>query len=891
MEFAENWDSEAGVSRNDDIEAEEKDGLPTRLIPGYPTFDDYLQDAFDAMRAGIKAANNLPVGDNFNYYACFPSFNDAKRKDTERILATMQSVIKIAGGSTNIQTRDMDEKFDLLLETNDQLLDQANILMDEESGILRNPQVELVVSQIPKPVVNGTWNIRTNHLDQVSASSEKVRLLGGKNVQRPQLMFKDKIDNSPKPWMPRIKEKPNSLKPLALYVEEGEHGEVFNHPYEFELDKFETPECQLTKTIPVKYKSLDDTDVIFIDKPADIKILLEDLRTHKEIAVDLEHHSYRTFQGITCLMQISTTTTDYLIDTLTLRSELHQLNEIFTKPSILKVFHGADMDIFWLQRDLSLYVVNMFDTHQAAKQLNLPYLNLAYLLNKYCGIDPNKQFQLADWRIRPLPLELMKYAREDTHYLLYIKDMLKNELIDVANGKNNILKAVYDQSTEICKRTYAKPIWTEESCINLYRKSQKSFNNKQMYALIELHRWRDLTAREEDDSIGYVLPNHMLLNIAETLPREMQGILACCNPIPPLVRQNLLKMHKIVLKAREQPLVQSILEQDIRQRPTQQNHATDTGASLYVPHDVPSGTEARADLPCLLDKTAVSGSLPEASMCRMVKPTVTIFDTPVTSEDEFQDGTKGSKREDKKKTIFISPFMRYKCVIPMIMDQETKERETRQEKREKEKEEEEGPSVKIEDEYVDEAEINESKNRVHEHFKQVSQTNKQVATLPKKKKKKKSKQLILSQIHGGKRKRQFNIGNEYQKKKGDNDFSTVPTPYLDAGTMHVSKKAKQAQEAIEEREMQESLAQVQSDNNSETAKSIRARKKGDRKANQKLLKKQGMLPSEKFDYKSVDFSSFQGGSTQSNANQSQFQQPRRKKKERQQNWKKQKLNI
>ncbi|XP_012535453.1 exosome component 10 isoform X2 [Monomorium pharaonis] len=880
MEFAEEWGNEASVSQNDDLETEKKDEPPSlsplsaHLIPGYETFDDYLQDAFDAMRAGIKAANNLPAGDNFNYYTCFPSFNDARRKDMERMLATMQSIIKIAGGSSNIQTRDCDEKFDLLLEANDQLLDQANILMDEESGILRNPQVELVVSQVPKPVVNGTWNIRTNHSNQVSEkdqSSEKVRLLGGKNVQRPQLMFKDKIDNSSKPWIPRIKEKPNSLKPLALYVEEGEHNEVFNHPYEFELNKFQVPKCQLKKkSTSVKYKSLDDTKFIFIDKPADIRILLEDLGNCKEIAIDLEHHSYRTFQGITCLMQISTTTTDYLIDTLTLRSELHQLNEIFTKPSILKVFHGADMDILWLQRDLSLYVVNMFDTHQAAKQLNLPYLSLAYLLNKYCGIDPNKHFQLADWRIRPLPSELMRYAREDTHYLLYIKDMLNNELIEAANGKSNILKAVYDQSTEICKRTYVKPIWTEESCINMYRKSQKSFNNKQMYALLELHKWRDLVAREEDDSIGYVLPNHMLLNIAETLPREMQGILACCNPIPPLVRQNLLKIHKMVLKAREQPLVKSIPDQDIRQRLTQPNHTmVDTGVSfLYIPHDIPSGTEARADLPCLLDKDhkeIVSRPL-EANECQMVKHTVTIFDTPVISEDEEM---KGNKREEKKEIIFVSPFMRYKCVIPMVVDEEAKQREQRQKKEHDKEKEEEDLTVKIEDKYINETEINESKNRVHQHFIQVSQTNNQV------------------QISSKKKKKKFK-----QKNNDGNDFSmTTSTSCLDVGTVHMSKKTKQqAQEAIEERKVQESLAQTQG-NKCETVKSIRARKKGDKKVNEKLLKRQGMLPSEKFNYKSVDFSSFQGGSTQSNANQTQFQQPQHKKKKMHQKWKKQKLNI
>lgn len=46
----------------------------------------------------------------------------------------------------------------------------------------------------------------------------------------------------------------------------------------------------------------------------------------------------------------------------------------------------------------------------------------------------------------------------------------------------------------------------------------------------------------------------MLLQIAETLPREMQGILACCNPIPPLVRSNLLELHHIILRAKEQSL-------------------------------------------------------------------------------------------------------------------------------------------------------------------------------------------------------------------------------------------------------------------------------------------------------------------------------------------------
>ena len=65
-----------------------------------------------------------------------------------------------------------------------------------------------------------------------------------------------------------------------------------------------------------------------------------------------------------------------------------------------QVFHGADKDIEWLQRDFGLYIVNMFDTGQAARVLNEARYSLAYLLHKYCQVEAQKQFQLADWRIR-----------------------------------------------------------------------------------------------------------------------------------------------------------------------------------------------------------------------------------------------------------------------------------------------------------------------------------------------------------------------------------------------------------------------------------------------------------------------------------------------------------
>ena len=47
-----------------------------------------------------------------------------------------------------------------------------------------------------------------------------------------------------------------------------------------------------------------------------------------------------------------------------------------------------------------MYVVNMFDTGQAARTLQEGRFSLAHLLKKYCNVEAQKQFQLADWRIR-----------------------------------------------------------------------------------------------------------------------------------------------------------------------------------------------------------------------------------------------------------------------------------------------------------------------------------------------------------------------------------------------------------------------------------------------------------------------------------------------------------
>ncbi|CAJ0925916.1 unnamed protein product, partial [Mesorhabditis belari] len=74
----------------------------------------------------------------------------------------------------------------------------------------------------------------------------------------------------------------------------------------------------------------------------------------------------------------------------------------------------------------------------------------AYLVDSLCQVQLNKEFQTTDWRVRPLPEEMMHYAREDTHYLLYCYDLLRERLFQSGNERtNNLLEDVYRDSKEI----------------------------------------------------------------------------------------------------------------------------------------------------------------------------------------------------------------------------------------------------------------------------------------------------------------------------------------------------------------------------------------------------------------------------------------------------------
>ena len=102
-------------------------------------------------------------------------------------------------------------------------------------------------------------------------------------------------------------------------------------PYEKEIKEFLLPDSW--KSIPYfkekfKRKMLNWIPLFYVKTSEDLKKLHEIISKEKELAIDLEHHYKESYQGFTCLIQMSTRSMDFIIDPFPIWDELKILRDV-----------------------------------------------------------------------------------------------------------------------------------------------------------------------------------------------------------------------------------------------------------------------------------------------------------------------------------------------------------------------------------------------------------------------------------------------------------------------------------------------------------------------------------------------------------------------------------
>ncbi|CAF4284985.1 unnamed protein product, partial [Didymodactylos carnosus] len=96
-----------------------------------------------------------------------------------------------------------------------------------------------------------------------------------------------------------------------------------DHPYFNSMESFEPAEVLLKQCEPLVPTPLEKTKYVFVDTVDEMKDMINHIENQQELAIDCEGHTYHSYEGITCLLQISFRTNDFIVDTLVLRRELH----------------------------------------------------------------------------------------------------------------------------------------------------------------------------------------------------------------------------------------------------------------------------------------------------------------------------------------------------------------------------------------------------------------------------------------------------------------------------------------------------------------------------------------------------------------------------------------
>ncbi|KAG6360809.1 hypothetical protein INS49_011876 [Diaporthe citri] len=538
-----------------------------------------------------------------------PSTGDRLEEQSTRLLSLSSDLLKsaaVATGQKNVgeleDAEDVDIQWRGIVDVIDGLLEKADICLDEYTGLVKRK------SDFPE---NGPQQKKAKTNERLDFNFRRA------NIIKPQTTFEQQVDNfAVGPWKPLLTQKPHAIVPLedslgvavdgnnqqqydyTLFLpsltlnwagklldelSKSARGKFhrrirklqnmgatkdtnslfrFKHPYETEILKLKYPETTYEIRDPIPYQPMDTTSATWVDTYEGVLEMLEELKGATEIAIDLEHHDYRSYHGLLSLMQISTREKDWIVDTLRpWRHKLEVLNEVFADPNIVKVFHGAFMDIIWLQRDLGLYIVGLFDTYHASSALGYPQRSLAYLLKSFVDFDADKKYQMADWRIRPLPEEMFYYARSDTHFLLYIYDMVRNELVersDRSDPEKDLIEYTLQKSKETSLDRYtpfaADPETGEgaRGWSNFLYKSHIRLSGEQFAVYRALHKWRDEAARQQDENPTFIMPPQVVMEIAKILPNDPKALWSLLgNSSSQKAKQSVEDLFSIVTEARK----------------------------------------------------------------------------------------------------------------------------------------------------------------------------------------------------------------------------------------------------------------------------------------------------------------------------------------------------
>ena len=236
------------------------------------------------------------------------------------------------------------------------------------------------------------------------------------------------------------------------------------------------------------------------------------------LAFDTESNGFYAYKEKVCLIQISSPTDDYIVDPIAI-TNLDVLGPLFADPNIEKLFHAGEYDVLCLKRDYGFTFSNLYDTMIGARVLGIKELGLAAAIERQFGLVISKKLQRADWGKRPLTTEMIRYAQGDTHFLMRLADEQKRALVEKGRWDDAV-----EAFRELEKLEPNVRVFDPEGFWKLVGRTD--IGGKAMAALKEVWLYREQQAASRDRAPFRVMPEDLMVRIAEALPETKEALAA-----------------------------------------------------------------------------------------------------------------------------------------------------------------------------------------------------------------------------------------------------------------------------------------------------------------------------------------------------------------------------
>ncbi len=169
------------------------------------------------------------------------------------------------------------------------------------------------------------------------------------------------------------------------------------------------------------------------------------------------------------------------------------------------VLHAASQDLPCLA-EIGYQPRELFDTELAGRLLGYPRVALGTMIEEVLGFRLAKEHSAADWSVRPLPAEMLKYAALDVEVLIDLRDALAEQLRE--QGKAEWARQEFAAIAAAPPPPPRADPWRRTSGIHKVR------TRRALAVVRELWQTRDEIARDADLSPRRVLSDQAIVDAA-----------------------------------------------------------------------------------------------------------------------------------------------------------------------------------------------------------------------------------------------------------------------------------------------------------------------------------------------------------------------------------------